>query len=73
MHIWAAGSDNHAIKFMFFDILSDHFLAGIGAHVFIAFGKNNVWQTGCESDNCFNIDYFCYIGSAPADINSYSW
>jgi hypothetical protein len=45
MHIGTAGSHNHPVKLILFDIPGDHLLPGIGTHIFIGSGKNNIRMT----------------------------
>ena len=65
-----AGGDDDPVQPQLVNILFDHLLARIGAHVFIIPGNGNIGQFGSDIHQLFDVHRAGDIRSAMADVNA---
>ena len=69
VHARAAGGDDHSVKAKIADILRDHFLSRVRAHVAIGAGDPDSGEAGHEILNRCRVNHVVDVRAATADVH----
>ena len=70
VHARAAGSDDQAGQPVLMDVLGNHLLSRVGAHVLIPTGLDHARDSQCKFSNRRHIHHLCDVGAAAANVNA---
>ena len=70
VHPGAAGGHDHAIQTLRLDVLDDHLLPGVGAHVLVRLGYGHPRLLQRELGHGVAVDHLGDVGAAVADIDA---
>ena len=73
VHARAAGGDDDTVERVLCDVLDDHLLTGVGAHVLVRFRHDDSGQRCCVCLQGIAVDDVGYVRAAVADVHADPW